>query len=994
MKALLLALMAVIAVSGPAHADGDPLSISQFHHSRWDVMEGGPSLAIAVSQAPDGFLWIVSADGLSRFDGVGFESFTSRQNPDAAAAIRSLLTTRSGGVWVGLGEFGGVWTLRDGELVDTHMPDPPIQVTNLAEDHDGVIWAATARLDGPLQRYVNGRWSELGPSWGLPEGWVFDLLVTRDGVLWVAMMDRILVLPRGAKRFVETSAAVVAGAGLAEGSNGRVWLADRSGVRRLPDYLNGAKETRAEPAYAVSGIGRARIRFAPDGSLWGVTRGDGIFRIQSPDRSGTLSRYRAADGLGSDSASDVMVDREGTVWITAGSLDSFVSTGLVREAAIPSSPAGYRMMIDDLGRVYVTYENGVSIIRPGRAPESLGAADFEGLCPGRNGAVWISTRDRLRRVLDGRYGASVPVNMETVSCGEDREGRLWRIDSSRTLRVWEGRAWRDMTDRLPVGEDLPWSIVIDRRGDAVILMDRRYLVKFDGLRPQVLSNAALGVGPFINSVQDGPSGLIVAGTKGLARIRPGQVQRLNVRDHPWLNYVSSISWGPNGVVWIMSRAGLVRLSAADLDKAFDLPGLPIPHVARRGLPGLQGGRRLHDGLTATLGGDGRFWFITTGGLMQVEPQGLTMNRLAPPVVVRNVMARGVSYDASKPVVLPEGTRNLTINYSALSLRMPRLVRFRYRLEGVDKTWVEAGTRREAIYTNLGPGKHRFQVIAANEDGVWNTVGAGVEVEIPNTFTQTWMFYALCGLGLAGLLWVVVNLRMRVVASRIRSKMTERLAERERIARELHDTLLQGVQGLILRLQVLVEDFPRQAPVRTALETALDDADEIVGEARERVQNLRLVRTEGDLDTALRKLVDFRNATHQGPIEIVTDGAPYPLTSIVCDEILQIVGEALFNAHRHAQASEIRVEVHYARSELIVAVTDDGVGIPDDVLSHGRAGHFGLGGMRERARSIGARLTIEAGADGGTTVTVRIRVRGAYCARLLNAFPLWLRTPHD
>lgn len=169
MKALLLALMAVIAVSGPAHADGEPLSISQFHHSRWDVMEGGPSLAIAVSQAPDGFLWIVSADGLSRFDGVGFESFTSRQNPDAAAAIRSLLTTRSGAVWVGLGEFGGVWTLRDGELVDTGMPNPPIQVTNLAEDHDGLIWAATARLDGPLQRYVNGRWSELDPSWGLPE---------------------------------------------------------------------------------------------------------------------------------------------------------------------------------------------------------------------------------------------------------------------------------------------------------------------------------------------------------------------------------------------------------------------------------------------------------------------------------------------------------------------------------------------------------------------------------------------------------------------------------------------------------------------------------------------------------------------------------------------------------------------------------------------------------------------------------------------------------
>lgn len=988
-------IVSACAVQAQAQAQDNPQSISQFRHTRWTDAEEGPSRIIAMEQAPNGFLWMATGDGLTRFDGVRFEHFNG--DPDAAAergSPRSLLTRRNGDVWVGLRGFGGVWALRNGRLVDTDMPEPPLEVTDLAEGLDGTVWAATARVTDPLRRYARGRWETLDSSWGVSEGWVFDILVARDGAVWIAMLDKVLVLPRGARRFIATSATVVQGAGLAEDANGRIWLADRQGARRLPDYLRGDTDQESQPVYEIPDISRARIRFAPDGALWGTTKTAGVFRIRSPDANGAVTRYGAIDGLSGDEAAEVVVDREGTVWIGGAGLDSFVSTGLVKDETIPASPAGYRLAVDGRGNVYAGVEQTVFIIRRGQSPESMGPIPFEGLCGGRDGAVWIATANVLRRVVDGRFGRSIPVDSRTVSCGEDRTGRLWRIGDNRALSVYDNGAWRDMTDLLPQGEDRPWNVTIDGEGNPVINLDRREIIRFNGLRPSRLSNAYLGVGKSISLIQSGPSGLFVAGTTGLARIRGNRIQRLPIRDHPWLCGLTSISWTADGEPWLMSCDGLVRVSAADLDRAFDDPARPVAHVSRDDLPGLGAIGRSTDGLQAAIGGDGRFWFLTGGGVMRIQPQGLNRNPLAPPVVIQTVVTRGRTYDAALPVILPKGTRNLLISYSALSLRTPTRVRFRYKLNGVDPDWVDAGVRREATYTNLGPGQHRFRVIAANEDGVWNETGATLDFEIPRTFTQTWLFYVLCGLALAAFTWWLFTLRMRAVAARIRASMTDRLSERERIARELHDTLLQGVQGLILRLQLVAEDLPAAQSAKAALESALDDADEVVGQARDRVRDLRMAANDGDLQSALRKLLDDRFALELPAISLEVEGRERKLNYAVCDEIVQIVAEAVFNARRHAAPTRIVVRTVYRPWTLAVSVRDDGVGILPEVLHHGRSGHFGLRGMGERAHSIGGRLVVDSGADRGTTVTLELSKPARYLSAFLTAVSRQRGKRHD
>jgi signal transduction histidine kinase len=327
--------------------------------------------------------------------------------------------------------------------------------------------------------------------------------------------------------------------------------------------------------------------------------------------------------------------------------------------------------------------------------------------------------------------------------------------------------------------------------------------------------------------------------------------------------------------------------------------------------------------------------------------------------------------------LAKGTSKVEIDYTATSLQVPERVRFRFRLEGVDKDWVDAEGRRQAFYTNLGPGAYRFRVIASNNDGVWNTTGASLGFRIAPLWWQTWAFKALVALALGAAIWMLYRLRLRQVSERLRARLQERLDERERIARELHDTLLQGVAGLTLKLQSFAEQMPAGQPARKLMEQALDRADEMLAEGRDRVRNLRDAQASDVLPDVLAATADRLRLDPAIEIKIQVDGPQRPLHPVVFDEVVAIATEALFNAFTHAQAEHVAVEVRYERNQLVVRVHDDGVGIERQVLEGGREGHFGLTGMRERAAKIQGQLLVRSSPGAGAEVTIAVPAGQAY-----------------
>jgi signal transduction histidine kinase len=305
------------------------------------------------------------------------------------------------------------------------------------------------------------------------------------------------------------------------------------------------------------------------------------------------------------------------------------------------------------------------------------------------------------------------------------------------------------------------------------------------------------------------------------------------------------------------------------------------------------------------------------------------------------------------VTFPAGTPNFEVDYTALSLSMPNRVRFKYKLDGVDAGWQNAGTRRQAFYTNIPPGQHLFHVLAANEDGIWNDVGASVALRSLPMFYQTRWFYTLCGVLVLLALWQLYRIRLHQLTKQVQGRLSVRLEERERIARELHDTLLQSTQGLILLFQGFAGRLKRPDPMRGEMESALDQADDLLNEARDRVVDLRTTALESDVAPAIARAGEELFAGSPVAFGIIVTGTPRLLVSSVADDVYRIAREALTNAARHAQASVVEAEIAYDITDFRLRVRDNGKGLEPSVQSAGhRARHFGLQGMRERAQKMG------------------------------------------
>jgi signal transduction histidine kinase len=381
--------------------------------------------------------------------------------------------------------------------------------------------------------------------------------------------------------------------------------------------------------------------------------------------------------------------------------------------------------------------------------------------------------------------------------------------------------------------------------------------------------------------------------------------------------------------------------------------------------------------------DGRIWYVGFDGVSVIDPLHFPFNKLPPPVQIEQVTADRKTYGAAQGLRLPALVRDLAIDYVALSFVAPEQVKFRYKLEGYDNEWQDAGNRRQAIYTNLPPRAYRFRVMAANNSGVWNEEGALLEFSIAPAFYQTtWFRLAILVISLF-VLWAAYRLRVRQLAHQFNMTMEARVSERIRIARDLHDTLLQSFQGLLLRFQSASKILPaRPVEAKQRLDSALDQAAQAITEGRDAVQGLRSSAFEtNDLANGITAIATELTSDSSGiespAIDVEVQGAPRNLNPIVRDEAYRIAGEALRNAFRHAQARRIAVKIRYGEGLFRLRVRDDGKGIDEKTIRQQPAGHFGLNGMRERAEIVGGRLEVRSRLDSGTEVELSIPGAIAY-----------------
>ena len=432
-----------------------------------------------------------------------------------------------------------------------------------------------------------------------------------------------------------------------------------------------------------------------------------------------------------------------------------------------------------------------------------------------------------------------------------------------------------------------------------------------------------------------------------------------------------------GSLWLHAECGLIEISKSELQNWWENPDATLEVRTFDVFDGYQSGPSPFRP-NASRGPDGKLWFANGSVAQMIDPSNLIRDTIPPPVHIEAVIADRKSYFLDRYLELPPRTRDLQIDYTALSFVAPQRVRFRYRLDGRDDSWHDSGNRRQAFYTDLGPGKYRFRVQACNKDGLWNDSGASLNFMIAPAFYQASWFRLLCTSLAISTLWLLYLLRLRQATAQVRERLGARLEERERIARELHDTLLQGFQGLMLRFQVVLDRIPKTEAARQMMEKALERADEVLLEGRERVRGLRDEgKTTNDLADDLAHYGKEQAEYSTAVFSLAVLGAPQLVIADVRNEAYRIGREALANAFKHAAASTIEVEITFGSANFSLRIRDDGKGIGPEILKNGCTGHWGLSGMRERALKIGARLNIWSHVGRGTEVDLTIPAKLAY-----------------
>jgi signal transduction histidine kinase/ligand-binding sensor domain-containing protein len=987
------AIVALLLAVTPAPAMPPPAldlyqRVEDMHHTAWTAKDGLTGEPYDLAQTTDGYLWIGTTNGLFRFDGIAFERYQPAAGALQAVGVSTLRAGRAGGLWVGYIRGGVTFIAPDGRItnysLDTGLPVGVIR--DIAQDQDGVVWVAAT---GGLARFESGRWLTVRMDWKYPCRSAWRLLVANDGTLWVggASPNRLLFLPKGTRTFYATDLTAETHA-LVETGNRTVAVADGRMVYEVRREPEGSVSWRTFRQLPCNDMAMDR-----DGGLWFA--GTGVTRLRV-DRSSTADtgdpvppleeQFTADMGLSGRIGTNVFVDREHNVWVaTETGLDRFRRRNLAWKPD-PRLEQGGALVVDTNGDAWSVSWVSPSLARARdgeavtNAPDALLAA-----YPDPDGSIWIARNEQFLQWIDGRF-VPVPPPDEVVKRGylfnvmaaaKDRSGRLWASVNGVGQFYRKDQQWT-FVPVLPDRPDWTASRVHVDANDRVWLAYRDEVAMVEQGKVHLFTKAdGLDVGPvFAIGSRDGE--VWIGGEWGLAFLHANRfhvVQTLSGRDTGTVLDIVTTGDG----LWLSTAIGIVHVPEAEYRRVL---GDPLHRVQSEvfdlvsDLPEALRANVNSRAFTAVEDGRGILWFLTNAGLVRLDPQRIVRNTMPPPVSIRAVSADDNAYAPRGDVSLPPLTRTLRIDYAALSLTIPERVRFRYRLEGWETDWHDAGTRRTVFYTDLTPGRYAFRVLACNNDGVWNETGATLAFLVAPAWYQTKWFQAfvvVCAIASIALLY---RMRVRRVSAVLAARFDERLAERTRLARELHDTLLQTVHGSKMVADDALEGAGDPERLRRALERLSEWLERAVTEGRAALHSLRGSAVEvNDLAESFRRAADDPMKPPILTVSVVVRGAVRDLHPIVRDEIYRIGYEAMRNAYTHSRATRLDIEIIYAH-DLTLRISDNGVGIDPAIADSGKRGRFGLPGMRERAANIGGALSIDS-SSAGTRITLGVPGRSVF-----------------
>jgi signal transduction histidine kinase/ligand-binding sensor domain-containing protein len=1009
-----MAAVAMVCLALQMHALDRTRPISKYMRERWGSERGFPGGTVtAIAQTGDGYLWIGTEKGLIRFDGMNFRSYLQATPlPVAIDAVRALVTDSNGNLWILL-QNTRVLRYRQGKF-ELGRDEAEVGITAISKRRDGTVLFSSLAY-GTLT-YKQGKYEELGPlaadsatartnngvdtlssrlAWATgvaahriaaPDSAVISMAETGDGKVWLGTRDKGLFnLIDGRVAAVTKSTFGGKTTCLLPLEGGKLWIGTEHGV----EEWNGAELRRANlPAAVQTGEVQTMIRDR-DQNVW-IGTDSGLIRLNNQGVSADESKSG-----NSGTITALFEDREGNLWAGGkGEIERLRDSAFVSYSlSTLQNESGGPIYVDDQGQAwFAPFEGGLHWLKDGKT----GSVTNDGLnqdvvysITGSKNELWIG-RQRGGLTYLHYDGGSISTKTYTQADGLAQNG-VYAVYGSRNGSVWAATLNGGVSEYAN-GHFVTYSKANGMASNTVASMAEGH----DGTMwfgtPNGLNALSKGEWHLFTANDGMPSNdvncllwdsagvLWIGTTSGLAFERLGRIEALKQAPAPIHEPIMGIAEGRNGRLWIATANHVL---SANRDKLLDgtLRDDDLRSYGMEdGLLGTEGVKRERSVFEDKLG---RVWFSMNRGLSVIDTGRGADNSPASILQIEGVSADGNAIDLKQPLRVPAGSHRVAFNYSGLSLSVPERVRFKYRLEGFDQGWSEAVTTRQAVYTNLDSGKYRFRLIASNSDGIWNSAESSLQIELAPVFWKTWWFRVSSVLVIGLMLTMYLRLRMQRLARQMDMRFEERLAERTRIARELHDSLLQGFQGLLFRLQAVRDMLPeRPGDAAHTLEKVLDRGDEVIAEGRATVEDLR----DGSLrDTDIvqalssvgEELARSRNGLAAG-LRVLVEGKPRQLAPMLRDEIYQIGREALRNAFQHAQAHKIEAEVTYGDLNFSLRVRDDGAGIDPKIFQEGRrAGHWGLPGMRERAKRFGGQFHIWTEAGAGTEIELTVPGSVAY-----------------
>jgi signal transduction histidine kinase/ligand-binding sensor domain-containing protein len=996
--ALAISSILLLFPTGTAWALDPHRKISQYAHTVWRVQDGFPHGPQEFTQTNDGYIWIATAAGLLRFDGVTMAPVPSQESFPTKEGVNRLVGSRDGSLW--MATYRGLNRLnKDGEGFS--IPIKRGSVANILEDHTGTIWIARNHLggiEGTLCRMAGDDMQCHGKdkSDGNPAQSATALAEDSSGDIWFACQMLCRWNGHSISHYMEEQIDHPSGEGVvavAAGAAGSVWIAldgigPGLGVRY---YSNGSFSSYVVPGFDGATI-RAEVLFVDrEQTLWVGTEAQGLYHVHD----GHADHYGAEQGLTGNEVHSIYEDREGNVWVTTDrGVDLFRDIAIVSFSTTEGlNGSDFRAVIARNDHsIWAAIKGALAIIRPDSVSMITSAyghpiQDVSALLEDHLGQVWLGINRTVMvhqlgkfSEIKGQDGRPLDQIGKIVSFTEDVDGNIWAIAfddpgprMDLLLRIRDRRV-QQVIELASLVPRRAHFLGADPAGGIWIGTGEGKLAHYQNGVAKIVSNGRSGTAKvLVFSFSVDPAGVVWATTN----------QGLYRWDHDKLSVMDSHNGLPcsdsnaalidrSGSLWLEGRCGYFRISAADLAHWTASPESKVTVTTLGTLDGADPGwneDRIQP--NAARSSDGRLWFVGLRSLQMIDPERSYKNPTPPPVYVEGLVADGKNYPPTSPITLPALTRDLQIDYAALSFVQPQRMGFRYMLEGRDKDWQDPGLRRQAFYSDLLPGSYRFRVIASNNDGVWNETGATIGFEVAAAWYQTIWFRSLCFVAAVLLLWAVYRLRVRRIAGSMKARFDERLAERTRIARDLHDTFLQTIQGSKLVADDALgatTDLPHMRQAMEKLSVWLGRATE---EGRAALNSLRTSTTEvNDLAGGLRRALEECRIQSSMDVSLPVSGQIREMHPIVRDEVYRIGYEAIRNACVHSQATQLRVELSYAQ-DLSLRISDNGIGIDPEIVQRGRPGHFGLQSMRERAARIVGKFSVESSPGSGTVVTLTV-----------------------